>query len=189
VINEIDIIDALTKCSGYDAQHTPVPDDSGIVVDAWMEHFSRWPLITRQDLLSAVTEYHTSAHTEQLVPAHLSAVARKYTLDRIERSDLDSDERRRQEALCDAKAAPELRAIEGARQRAIESYAHRFGIAPTEAEVRMTREWCERNDLDAVRVATAHLRQERPPQPVPCPDCGAIARCEHDNVEHPDEIA
>jgi hypothetical protein len=30
-------------------------------------------------------------------------------------------------------------------------------------------------------------RQRTDPTPPPCPQCGSIARCEHDNVEHPPE--
>jgi hypothetical protein len=187
MITRDDIIDALTKCSAYDAQHTPIPAD--IVLAAWQEHFELYPNVTRADLMAAVREYFTTRHVDQLTPYDLSTIARKYARDRYERSDLDSIERRNAEAVCDAKAAPDLAAIEAAapdRQRTIAEYARRFGIGEREAEVRMQPGRGEANERDAIAVAVNHRRMEAPPVPIPCPECDEIAnpcRCDATAVQ------
>jgi hypothetical protein len=152
----------------------------------WLEHFSQFRNLTFADLRDAVREYYNQPNQPVPQPANISSLARKYSRERYERSDLDSEERRRHEALCDAKSAPELLSIEAAaenRRLAIESYARTFGITEAEAVTRMQPGMDARNELDAVRVATAHLRQSRPPAPVPCPDCGSTKMpcpCEED---------
>jgi hypothetical protein len=187
MITRNNVIDALTKCSGYNARNTPVPSD--IVVEAWLEHFSQFPDVTGQDLLDAVRDYFTREHDDRLVePVTIGILARKYSVDRVERSDLDSAERLAHEALCDSKAAEEDLAIESAaaiHRHAVESYAKRFGISGAEAEARMKRSMDARNELDAKAIEVAHRRQSAPPAPVPCPDCGSTAvpcPCEADSV-------
>jgi hypothetical protein len=173
VITRNDIIDALTKCTGYDSAHTPVPNE--ITVDAWREHFDLFPNVTREDLLRSVTEHFRAKHTDQLTPVDLSDIARKYSRDRIEKSETDSIERQRLEAICDAKAAPEVAAIEAAaadRKLAVDSYARIFGITPAEAAVRMNPSRGTANAMDTTAVEVAHVRHSRPPAPVECPDCG-----------------
>jgi hypothetical protein len=130
--------------------------------------------------MAAVTKYHTVHRDHQIQPADLSRLARDEAIDRYERSDLDSQERQAHEALCDSKAAPERLEIEGARQRAIEDFAERFGISRAEAAVRIQPGQGERNHLDSLGVEVAHARQSRPAQPIPCPDCGSQSACEHD---------
>jgi hypothetical protein len=198
VVTEDDVFDALTKCTGYDSAHTPKPSE--IVVEAWMEHLSDFPSVTRQDLLDAVKEYHRTPRDVQLQPAHISAIARKYSRERYERSDLDSAERRRLEEVCNTKAAPEA-ALEAAdspspaelgsgavgggggaeknateeisrqRRQAIEAFAQRVGKPTPEIENRYL----------------ANLAQQRregaKPIKVPCPDCGLLDPCEHDETE------
>src|SRR3954466_8469904 len=99
-------------CSGYDSQHTPAASE--LVVAAWLDHFQIFPNVTREDLLTAVREYHCTEHDKQLTPVALSSIARKYARDRYERSALDSDQRLAHEALCEAKGAEEIAAIESA---------------------------------------------------------------------------
>lgn len=199
MITSEDIIDALIKCSGYDTAHTPKPSE--IVVIAWAEHFEDFPGVTRDDLLEAVKEYHRTPRDVQLQPAHISLIARKYSRERYERSELDSPERRRLEQLSDAKAAPEA-AIEGASSPAagslpaggigvegggaesdtgqisrpdiktqIEQFAKALGKPPKEIEDRYTT------------ALAKERRSAAPPTALACPDCGSLERCEHDDKE------
>lgn len=129
MLKENDVIDALIKCTGYDSQHTPRASE--IVIDAWMEHFEEYPGVTREDLLQAVREYHRTSHDSQIQPAHLSQIARKYGRDRIEQSGADSDERRRLEAVANAKAAEEPRAIvQRDASRPLREFVRTFGRMP-----------------------------------------------------------
>lgn len=102
MITRNDIIDALTKSSAYDNQHTPTP--TRILIDAWCEHFQRFaPGVDREMLLDAVTEYHRVSRDRILQPADLSAIARAFCIDDFDRSPLDSPRRLAFEARCDAK--------------------------------------------------------------------------------------
>lgn len=193
-----DIIDALIKCSGYDSAHTPKPSE--VVIEAWQEHFLDFPSVTRDDLLQAVKEYHRTPRDVQLQPAHISLIARKYSRERFERSELDSPERLRLEEVCNTKAAPEA-ALEAAdppaggelgtgavsggagaeknateeisRQRrlAIEQFAQRVGKPTPEIENRYLANLAQQR------------REAAGPIKVPCPDCGLLDPCEHDKEE------
>jgi hypothetical protein len=174
MIDRNDVIDALSKCAVYDNQHTPVPD--GIVLEAWLEHFDQYRHVTREDLLRAVKDYHNQPHDHQVRPVDISTLARGYSRDRIERSDLDSPERLAHEALCEAKGADEVAAIEAAapqRQQAIDSFARRFGVSPAEAAVRMDPRRGEANERDARQVEVNHVRMSAPAGTPPCPDCSS----------------
>jgi len=200
VITEDDIIDALTKCTAYDSAHTPKPSD--IVVEAWFEHFSDFRSVTREDLLLAVKEYYRTPRDVQVQPSHISAIARKYSQLRYEESDVDSPERLAYEAICDSKAMPdEDHAIEAAsangdgqtpvgcgggtgqlvvgvtsqiprqdRKAEIEKFAKDFANRPVVAS-------------EGYLSALVELRRTQAPAPVPCPDCGALEKCEHDEEE------
>jgi hypothetical protein len=85
VITQNNIVDALTKCTGYDSAHCPQP--SRVVVAAWLEHFSDYPDLERGDLLEAAKVYHSVPRTEQLQPAHLSRIARDLRRDRLDRGE------------------------------------------------------------------------------------------------------
>jgi hypothetical protein len=75
MISQDDVIDALTKAAAYDAAHTP--KTSRALVHAWLEHFHRFaPNATRDDLLSAVSEYHREPRERMLQPADLSGMCR-----------------------------------------------------------------------------------------------------------------
>lgn len=167
MITDDDIFDALTKCTGYDPAHTPKPSE--IVVDAWVEHFSDYPAVTRADLLAAVKEYHRVPRDVQLQPAHISALARKYARERYDASPLDSPERLALEARCDFLAGDEPRELEPAavkqRQLDVSRYAARFGISGREAEARMAA----RNraaEAEYRQALVAHQRAAAPPAPL-----------------------
>jgi hypothetical protein len=161
-----------------------VPSD--IVVAAWLEHFSYFPHVTRDDLLDAVRVFYIEHRDQQVQAADLAKIARANARERYERSSMDSAARRDHEALCDSKAGADQPALEN-RRMDILRYARQFGISPAEAEVRMSPGQGARNELDARRVEVLHRRQGGPPGPVPCPQCGASARCEHDEIERPGE--
>lgn len=169
MITRNDIIDALTKSTGYDSAHTPQP--SAIVIDAWVEHFEDFPALTRADLLMAVKDYHRQTHRENLQPADISTLARKYSRERFERSALDSPERIGHETLCDRKAAddPNVPALEQAattRRTKIEAYAGMFGLTGRQAEARMAARATD-DDLAYRRQLVDQARTSGPPQPMP----------------------
>lgn len=149
MITEVDVIDTLTKCSGYDGSHTPAPSE--IVVDAWMEHFALYPNVTRGDLLAAVREYFTTHHDQQVQPADISSIARQYSRDRCERSDLDSAERLAYEALWDSKAAPDDDSPAQDRRADVERFIGRFGKLPDTRPSDRERDDAARAELDAIR--------------------------------------
>jgi hypothetical protein len=198
MLSRNDVIKVLMKCAGYDNQHTP--DDSDMTIMAWQEHFEDFPGVTPEDAMLAVKEYHRVPRDRMVQPADISLIARKYSRERYERSDLDSAERRRLEEVCNTKAAPEA-ALEAAdspaggelgtgavgggggaeknateemsrqRRQAIEAFAQRVGKPTPEIENRYL----------------ANLAQQRReganPVKVPCPDCGLLDPCEHDEQE------
>jgi len=169
MISRNDVCEALAVCSAYDSQHTPVPSEQ--VVVAWLQHFGQFRHVNRIHLEKAVLEYYNSPHDRLIQPVDLSSIARKYSREDIERSELDSIERRRLEAVCDAKAAPELDSKAAVRQQAIESYSRRFGIGTAEAAVRMDPHRDAANEVDGRAVLVAHRRMSAPPAPLACPDC------------------
>ena len=69
MITARDVIDALTKCSGYAPDKTPVP--SQIVVAAWVEYFAGYPSFTRTELLDAVRLHFKSPRDQLVQPADL----------------------------------------------------------------------------------------------------------------------
>lgn len=86
MIGRDDILDALTKSTAYDSQHTPTP--SRILIDAWLEHFERYaPGVERDELILAVAEYHREPRDRMLQPADLSAIARVLRRDALDRAD------------------------------------------------------------------------------------------------------
>lgn len=200
MITDDDVIDALTKCTGYDIAHTPKP--SVVVVQAWAEHFEDFPGVTREDLLRAVKEYHREPRDVMLQPSHLSRIARKYAQERYERSELDSPERLRLERMSDTKAAPDGPALPaGVSRAALTGSAGPPGSSghPGNLSGRITA-LSERLSINApargayhetaghvVHPAIARIAEEArassPPAPLPCPDCGSTQPCEHDNEE------
>lgn len=145
-----DIRDALTKCTGYDPVHFPRPSE--VMAEAWFEHFSMYPMITRNDLLAAVARYYKTPSRPVPQPADIRVLASEIRRERYERSGLDSAERLEHEAICDAKAVEAAPEVADARQRAIEGFDFRPKQL-TEAESR--RERVER------------ARRAAPPQPMP----------------------
>jgi hypothetical protein len=139
----------LAKCSAYDSRNTPQPSD--IVIDAWLEHFGLYPNVTPGDLMAAVREYYTVRHDNQLTPVDLSSIARNYSRDRVERSDLDSAERRAHEALCDSKAAADDGPPAQDRRADIERFIGRFGKLPDTRPSDRERADAARAELDAIR--------------------------------------
>jgi hypothetical protein len=102
MITRSDILDALTKCVGYDPIHSP--KQSLIIEDAWYEHFERYPTLQRQDLLSAVADYYSVPQRPWPQPADISNVARAKRRDQADRAPLELDkvpvsDERRQEHL------------------------------------------------------------------------------------------
>lgn len=90
MINRNDILDALTKSTAYDSQHTPAP--SKILIDAWLEHFETYAAgVERDELLAAVAEYHREPRDRMLQPADLSTLCRALRRDSLDR--MDPDER------------------------------------------------------------------------------------------------
>jgi hypothetical protein len=175
MITRPDIYDVLTKCTGYDSAHAPKP--SAIVIDAWMEHFEDFPNVTRDDVLRAVKEYHKVPRDQQLQPSHISAIARVYSRDRYERSELDSVERQRHEQLCDGKATdddPQL-AIEASERATtvrskIDAYAGMFGLTGRQAQERLRARETAGGELAYRQALIAQQRRAGPPAALPSDD-------------------
>ena len=100
---EQDIRDTLAKCSGYDPTH--FPRFSQVILDAWVKHFSFFPLLTRDDVLDAVDTYYRTPERKVPQPADISRIARDAWRARWDAG--DEDLRKAHEALCDSKAAPD----------------------------------------------------------------------------------
>jgi hypothetical protein len=154
----------LGKASLLDPR-MPKPDKAGTL--AWAEILAeRGAGLTLDDLLPAIT-MHYSTSTERLMPATLIKLARERRRENFERSALDSPERRRLELVSDSKAAPDdepAGAVLDRReavQRALDYIGGKFG------------------NLDRPAFGKGKL-VEPAPAPVPCPDCGALGSCEHD---------
>jgi hypothetical protein len=150
VISIQDIRDALTKCTGYDPVHFPRP--SGVMAEAWFEHFSMYPMIARGDLLAAVAKYYMRPSQPVPQPADLRVLASEIRRERYERSGLDSAERLEHQAICDAKAVEVAPEVAAARRQAIAGCAFRPKQL-TEAESR--------------RRLVEWQRAAAPPQPMP----------------------
>ena len=103
MIDDQDVRDVLTKCSAYDPSH--FPRESRVIFDAWREHFAMFPLLTRDDVLGAVTTYYLTPERKVPQPADISRIARNAWRERWDQG--DEDLRKRHEALCDSKAAPD----------------------------------------------------------------------------------
>lgn len=80
-----DVLDALTKCSGYDPGHFSVP--SKVVASAWCEYFEDFPSLRRDDLLAAVKLYYRTPDRKVPQPADIGDLARKLRRDEIDRED------------------------------------------------------------------------------------------------------
>lgn len=187
------IIDALTKCAGYDPVH--FPRKSELIANAWCEHFNRWGGLTVQDLMEAVSEYYARPSQPVPQPADISVIARKLHRDRFDRLPLDAPERKAVEAVGDAKAAPEaqggaLPPGAAGELRALNSGCH----VPAGTIERLRSQIGGIGTLAALNAAgpnpafRKHIQARNataPPQPLPCPDCGALEPCEHDNQEVP----
>lgn len=201
-----DIGKALMRCSGYAPQITPQPSEA--VAAAWMEHFSDYPGVTGEDLMKAVKEFFTQPRERQVQPADISAIARKYSRDRWERSDLDSEERLALEAVCNAKAAPDtssaaVQALErggGGGGLPAEDWKGRaalrgpqrleeirnFSFAPKPPAPDADADPAKPLDSEAL---AARQREATPPTIPPCPDCGVTAvpcRCDDNEKEQND---
>lgn len=198
MISADDVKQTLARCAGYDPAHFPKRSD--VILAAWHDHLMQYPQLTAADLAGAVREYYNQPSQAVPQPADISAIARKYSRERYERSELDSPERLRLEETCNAKAAPEaqggalppgtnaelpalasgyvvpegdaesLRKAQG-RLAAINAFAAKVGKPVAEVE-------------DRYRAATVQeIRAANPPIPLPCPDCGALEPCEHDKED------
>jgi hypothetical protein len=146
VISIQDIRDVLTKCTGYDPVHFPRPSE--VMADAWMEHFAMYPMISRDDVLGAITKYYMRPSQPVPQPADIRVLASDIRRERYERSGLDSVERLEHEAVCDAKGV-EVAAV---RRRAVAEFAFRPKQL-TEAE--------------SLRRRVERQRRAAPPQPMP----------------------
>lgn len=92
-----DVVDVLTKCSGYDHRF---PKPSDVMLEAWTEHLQQFRVLTRDDVLTAVTAYFNEPNAEVPRPVDISRHAR-----RIHRERMDEDEARAEhEDICDLKA-------------------------------------------------------------------------------------
>lgn len=98
MIDRDDVIDALTKCSGYDPVKFPTPSD--IIVDAWLEHLQQFRVVTRDDLLHAVTRYYNQPDRKVPQPADISQIARLVHKEMMDEDELAAEH----EAICDWKA-------------------------------------------------------------------------------------
>jgi hypothetical protein len=109
VIGMQDIRDALTMGTGYDPVHFPRPSE--VMAQAWMQHFSMYPKITRDDLLAAINRYYMRPAQPVPQPADIRVLASEIRRDQFERSGTGSVERLEHEAICDEKATGRQRAI------------------------------------------------------------------------------
>lgn len=107
MIDRDDVLDALTKCTGYDPVHFPRP--SIIMADAWLEYFGKFPAVTKVDLLAAVAKFYESPARPVPQPADIGVIARAIRQDKSDRETLE--ERAVREEAIDAKAEGRLRAI------------------------------------------------------------------------------
>lgn len=89
MISRNDVIDAVTRCVGYDPIHAP--KDARIMVEAWSEHFSSFSQWSREDLFQAVTEYYKLPQRPWPQPADLSAVIRARKRDAADRAPIIND--------------------------------------------------------------------------------------------------
>lgn len=109
MISTTDIGRVLAKCAGYRPDKTPQP--SQLVIMAWHEHFEDFQHLTIEDALEAVKRFHRDPQDRMIQPADISRIAREIRRDKSDRE--SDDERRRREALIDAKAEGRLAAIAG----------------------------------------------------------------------------
>jgi hypothetical protein len=82
MITRNDILDAITKCVGYDPVRAP--KQSQIIEEAWMKHFglSGNGGITRLELLAAADTYYASPQRPWPQPGDLSDIAKSSRRDR-----------------------------------------------------------------------------------------------------------
>ena len=87
MIKRTDILDALTKCVGYDPIHAPTQSPR-IMEEAWVDHFALYPALGRDDLMDAVREYYRTPARPWPQPADLSSIARAKQRDAADRAPL-----------------------------------------------------------------------------------------------------
>lgn len=174
-MNYIDLAtQVLKKIITYDPRMSN-PDEGQVM--AWAEHLELNRLTDPADLMHAVTmvfnENDAGDMNFRVTPKMISSMAKKIRRERFERSDLDSDQRRRIEAACNAKAEPEAQPA----------------LPPAPADLRdpfqlreKLRELAESKSLPVesadqafIRMVGTEQRKAAPPAPLACPDCGSIA--------------
>jgi hypothetical protein len=109
VISRNDILDAITKCVGYDPVHAP--KQSEIIENAWVEHFEAYPSMNRDQLLTAIAEYYRTPHRPFPQPADLSVIVRIRREDDWQRRSSPELQPRPASAEHRAKCMAEIRAI------------------------------------------------------------------------------
>ena len=108
-----DIERMFSYASGLDPMRAPKPstqEELDGIVAAWVMFFQQYPQITGDDLFAAVNVHYRKPGVDFPRPGDLRVLASEIRRERQER-DWDDEQQARWEAMCDAKAGDDRKAI------------------------------------------------------------------------------
>jgi hypothetical protein len=177
-MNETDLETArqvLARCAGHDPWF-PNPDP--MVVAVWAEQFAQSGLPRERLIRGVFRAYRDNGSGFRPLPKDILAAARAEGGDPASMTD---EERRAHEALCDSKAAPDPPEVEAPPPRpAITSPTSRARLVEQFAE---SHPGLDRAATQRVLAGVPRRPSRDVPVPLPCPDCGSLQWCEHDEDE------
>ena len=108
MIDKQGMAQVLAKCAAYDGSRFPKPTTA--MLEAWCEHFELYPHIILREALDAVKHYYRDPDADVPRAAHISKIARAMHQEDIDRG-WTLEQQAAWEALCDAKAGDDQKAI------------------------------------------------------------------------------